>query len=138
MRLLKVVAPLVVCVIILAGCGNRSPIAGDWTTKEKFGDSSVMAIAKMTLVHDGDVVSGTFTFTSLPDETLEKLKTTEFSLEQVRFSDSHISFVVPILPDDPSECLLFNLKLEGGVLKGSLKENDPKRKKSIPVEFQKD
>jgi len=138
MKLLKVAASLVICVIMLAGCGNRSPIAGDWSTKKEFGDSSAMATAKMTLVHEGDVVSGTFTFTSLPDDAPEELRTTEFSLEQVRFSGSYLSFVVPIFPDDPDECLLFNLQLEGGILKGTMKENDPKDEKSIPVEFQKD
>jgi hypothetical protein len=132
-----VAALLACCVIGLSGCGNRSPIAGEWSTKGEFGDSSGMATAKIALVHEGNVVSGTFTFTSLPNKALQKLTATVFSLEQARFSDNHLSFIIPIFPDNPRECLLFNLRLEGATLKGTIKENDTKVERSIAVEFQK-
>ena len=96
----------------------------------------------MTLVHEGDVVSGTITLTFPGDKPGDKpgveLMEKEFRLEQVRFRSSHLSFLVPVVPDRPDEWLLFNLQLAGGGLRGTFKVNDPKREDSLPVEFQKD
>lgn len=136
-RLFWVLAVITVNIFANAGCGRRSPIQGDWSTVDEFGDSSGMATATITLVHEGDVVSGNFTFTSLPDEAKEELGKTTFPLEQVRFNGSQITFVVPILPDDSHESLLFKLQLEGEALSGTMKENDPENDKSILVQFRK-
>lgn len=121
-----------------AECTSQSPIAGAWSTVKPFGDSSGMATAKIVLSQEGDVVSGTFTFTSLPNEAREELGATAFPLEQVGFTSSRLSFVVPIIRGQPKECLLFELQLNGGKLKGTMKENDPKDKRLIRVEFQRD
>ena len=126
-----------------AECTSQSPIAGAsiagaWSTVTPFGDSSGMATAKIVLSQEGDVVSGTFTFTSLCNEAREDLGATSFPLEQGRFSGSRLSFVVPIVRGQPKECLLFELQLKGGKLKGSMKENDPKSKRLMRVEFQRD
>lgn len=137
MKISYLVTSIIFCVTCLAGCGNNSPIAGVWSTKGQF-DATGKATAKMTLIHKkDDIVSGTFTFTSLPEIAQKKFEKKKFTLQDVHFDGRNISFIVPIYPDKPKECWLFNLKLKEGTLKGSIKENAPESEYSIAVEFQK-
>jgi hypothetical protein len=137
MKPLKIAASLILCVIVLTGCGKQSPLAGRWSTPEPFGDASGMATAETVFSHEGDVVSGTFKFKSLPDAARKELGATSFPLEQVRYSGGRLSFIVPIMPNQPKECLLFNLQLDGDKLKGTAKENRPEAENLIPVVFKK-
>jgi hypothetical protein len=123
--------------IVLAGCGKPSPLAGRWSTTQPFGDASGMATAELVLEHQGEVISGTFTFKTLPEAAKKELGAVSFQIEQVRFGDGRLSFVVPIAPTQPKECLLFNLQLDGNQLKGTAKENNPEVDKLLPVEFRK-
>jgi len=56
----------------------------------------------------------------------------------VRFSGGRLSFLVPIEPNQPKECLLFDLQLDGDKLKGTAKENRPEVKALIPVVFKRE
>jgi len=138
MKLLKIAASLMLGLIVLTGCGKQSPLAGRWSSTEPFGDSSGMATAETVLSHEGDIVSGTFRFKTLPDAARKELGALSFPLEQVRFSGGRLSFVVPIMPAQPKECLLFNLQLDGDKLKGTAKENRPENEKLIPVSFKRE
>lgn len=135
---LKMAALLILGLIALTGCGKRSPLSGRWSTTEPFGDSTGMATAETVFTHEGDVLRGTFKFTSLPDAARKELGAVSFQLEQVRLSGRRLSFIVPIASNQPQECLLFNLQLEGDKLKGTAKENRPEVDKLIPVEFRKE
>jgi len=138
MKLPILAASLALILITLAGCGKPSPLAGRWTTTQPFGDASGMATAELAFVHTNGAVSGTFTFKTLPEEARKELGSLAFQLEQVRFADGQLSFVVPIAPTQPKECLLFNLHLDENRLKGTLKENNPESEKLGPVEFKKE
>jgi hypothetical protein len=137
MKALKIAA-LLLGLIALTGCAKQSPLAGRWSTTEPFGDASGMATAETVFTHENDVVSGTFKFKSLPDAARKELGTVSFQLEQVRFSGGRLSFVVPIMPNQPKECLLFNLHLDGDKLRGTAKENRPEVATLIPVVFKKE
>lgn len=138
MRPLKLAALLILGLVVLTGCAKQSPLVGRWSTTEPFGDASGMATAETVFTHEGEVVSGTFKFKSLPEAARKELKATSFQLEQVRFSGGRLSFLVPIDPGQPKECLLFDLQLEGDKLKGTAKENRPEVQTLIPVVFKKD
>jgi len=97
-----------------------------------------MATAETVFSHESNVVSGTFRFKTLPDAARKELGALSFPLEQVRFSGGRLSFVVPIAPEQPKECLLFNLQLDGDKLKGTAKENRPENEKLIPVVFKRE
>jgi hypothetical protein len=135
---LEIAASFILGLFVLTGCGKQSPLAGRWSTTEPFGDSSGMATAETVLTHEGDVVNGTFKFKTLPDAARKELGATSFPLEQVRYSGGRLSFIVPIAPGQPKECLLFNLQLDGDKLKGTAKENRPEVEQLIPVVFKKE
>jgi len=97
-----------------------------------------MATAETVFSHEGEAVSGTFRFKTLPDAARKELGALSFPLEQVRFSGGRLSFVVPIMPEQPKEGLLFDLQLDGDKLKGTAKENRPENEKLIPVEFKRE
>jgi hypothetical protein len=138
MKPLKLAISITIALIVLTGCGKQSPLAGRWSTTEPFGDETGMATAETVLSHEGEVVSGTFKFKSLPDAARKELGTNTFSLEQVSFIGGRLTFVVPIAPAQPKECLLFNLQLDGDKLKGTAKENRPEVQTLIPVVFKKE
>jgi hypothetical protein len=123
--------------IALLGCGKPSPLAGRWSTTQPFGDSSGMATADLVLEQQGEIIKGTFAFTTLPEAAKKELGAVSFQIEQVHFGNGGLSFIVPIAPTQPKECLLFNLKLDGNQLKGTAKENNPEVDKLLPVEFKK-
>ena len=138
MKPLNIAASLILGLMMLTGCGRKSPLSGRWSTTQPFGDSSGMATAETVFTHEGEIVHGTFKFTSLPDDARKELGAVSFQLEQVRFSGGRLSFLVPIAPRQPQECLLFNLQLEGDKLKGTAKENRPEVQTLIPVVFRKE
>ena len=138
MKPLKLAASLIAALTVLSGCGKQSPLAGRWSTTEPFGDSTGMATAETVFTHEGEVVSGTFKFKTLPDAARRELGATSFQLEQVHFGGGRLSFIVPIAPNQPKEWLLFNLQLEGDRLKGTAQENRPEVQTLIPVVFKKE
>jgi len=139
MKALKLIFCLFLSSIVLVGCGKPSPLVGRWSTMQPFGDASGMATAELLLEHQGEVISGTFTFKTMPEAAKKELGgAVSFQIEQVRFGDGLLSFVVPIAPTQPKECLFFNLKLDGNQLKGTAKENNPEVDKLLPVEFKKE
>lgn len=135
---LRIAGSLILSLFVLTGCAKQSPLVGRWSTTEPFGDASGMATAETVFTHEGDSINGTFKFKSLPEAARKELGATSFQLEQVRYSGGRLSFMVPIAPNQPKECLLFDLQLDGDRLKGTAKENRPEVQTLIPVVFKKE
>jgi len=133
----KIAGLLIIALILLTGCGKQSELAGRWSTTEPFGDIPLKVTAEITLSHEDNVVSGTVVFTPLNDVTGQQQGSHTFPLEQIQFDGKQLSFIVPIFPERPKECMLFNLQLDGDNLKGTGKVNDTNNKNLTSLNFRK-
>ena len=123
--------------IFLTGCASKSPISGTWSSIKPFGDSYALVTADITFTSHNEEFEGEFVFTSIPEKAKKALGATKFKLESIKFDGKNLTFLLPIIPSQPEESVIFTLVLDAEKLTGTLKENNPQAKKNETVEFAK-